>query len=54
MKGMLFPVIGFGERESEIRVNFGKSKFCYDIAAHDWTAAAEISAAALRLMKLGR
>lgn len=51
MKGMLFPVIGFGERESEIRVNFGKSMFCYDIAAHDWTA--EKSAATLRLMKLG-
>lgn len=38
MKGMLFPVIGFGERESAIRVNFGRSKFRYGIDSHDWTA----------------
>lgn len=46
---MLFPVIGFGERESEIRVNFGNSEFRYDIHAHDWTA--EKSAAALIMRK---
>lgn len=46
---MLFPVIGFGERESEIRVNFGKSKFRYRIEGHDWTA--EKSAAALIIMR---
>lgn len=46
MKGMLFPIIGFGERESEIVVNFGKSMFKYDIADHDWTV--EESAATIR------
>ena len=35
--GMLFAMIGFGEREGEVRVNFGQSKFVYDIDAHDWT-----------------
>lgn len=46
VKGMLFPVIGLGERESEIVVNFGKSTFTYDIADHDWTA--EESAVTIR------
>lgn len=47
MRGMLFPIIGFGERESEIRANFGKSMFVYDIASHDWTN--EESATAIRI-----
>lgn len=47
VRGMLFPIIGFGERESEIRVNFGKSMFFYDIASHDWTT--EASATAIRI-----
>ena len=34
---MLFPVIGFGEHESKISVNFGARPFTYDIGAHDWT-----------------
>ena len=46
VKGMLFPVVGLGYGESEIIVNFGKSKFMYEIADHDWTA--EESAAAIR------
>ena len=36
MKGMLFPVIGIGEREVEVRVNFGDRPFEYQIQAHDW------------------
>lgn len=32
---MLFAIIGFGEREGKVRVNFGKSKFQYDLNAHD-------------------
>ena len=44
---MLFPLIGFGEREGEVRVNFGESKFVYDIGAHDWTV--EETAATMRL-----
>ncbi len=47
MRGMLFPIIGFGERESEIRVNFGNSMFVYDIASHDWTT--EESEIAIRI-----
>lgn len=47
VRGMLFPIIGFGERESEIRANFGKSMFVYDIASHDWTT--EESATAIRI-----
>lgn len=27
-----------GELDSEIWVNFGKTLFYYDVAAHDWTA----------------
>ena len=30
-------MVGFGEREGEVRVNFGERKFVYDIGAHDWT-----------------
>lgn len=33
---MLFPTIGFGEREGKVRVNFGTELFIYDIDAHDW------------------
>lgn len=47
VRGMLFPIIGFGERESEIRVNFGNSMFVYDIASHDWTT--EESEIAIRI-----
>ena len=39
-------MIGFGEREGEVRVNFGQSKFEYDIDAHDWTI--EETAASIR------
>ena len=46
VRGMLFAMIGFGEREGEVRVNFGKSKFVYDIDAHDWTI--EDTAATIR------
>ena len=34
---MLFPMIGFGEREGKVKVNFGTQPFIYDINAHDWT-----------------
>lgn len=37
-------MIAFGEREGEVRANFGESKFVYDIGAHDW-AVEEIAAA---------
>ena len=43
-------MIGFGEREGEVRVNFGESKFVYDIDAHDWTV--EETAAAVRARNL--
>ena len=43
---MLFAIVGFGEREGEVRVNFGESKFVYDIGAHDWTV--EDTAATIR------
>ena len=36
MRGMLFPVIGFGEREGVVRVNFGRQPFVYKIGSHDW------------------
>ena len=49
--GMLFAMIGFGEREGEVRVNFGQSKFEYDIDAHDWTI--EERAASIRARLLG-
>ena len=55
MRGMLFAMIGFGEREGEVRVNFGESKFVYDIGAHDWTVedtAATIRAKAIEAMLL--
>ena len=34
---MLFPVIGFGEHETKVSVNFGDRPFSYDIDDHDWT-----------------
>ena len=43
---MLFAMIGFGEREGKVRVNFEESKFVYDIRAHDWTV--EETAATIR------
>ena len=43
-------MVGFGEREGEVRVNFGESKFIYDIDAHDWTV--EETAATLRARAL--
>ena len=33
---MLFPVIGFGDPQSKVRVNFGGQPFRYDIDAHEW------------------
>ena len=35
---MLFPVIGFGEDETAIKVNFGPVRFRYDIHLHDWSS----------------
>ena len=29
-------MIGFGEREAQILINFGDSPFGYNIASHDW------------------
>ena len=43
-------MIGFGEREGEVKVNFGQSKFIYDIEAHDWTV--EETATTLRVRAL--
>ena len=37
VKGMLYPMIGFGEREAQVLVNFGKSRFAYNISSHDWS-----------------
>lgn len=37
MRGMLFPIFGFGERKSDIRANFDRNIFVYNIASHDWT-----------------
>ena len=49
--GMLFAMIGFGgEREGEVRVNFGQSKFEYDIDAHDWTVAETAASIRARLL----
>ncbi|KAI9662379.1 MAG: hypothetical protein M1821_008546 [Bathelium mastoideum] len=38
VRGMLFPVIGVGEHETEVKANFGSERFRYDVDAHDWTA----------------
>ena len=46
VRGILFAIISFGEREGEVRVNFRESKFEYDIGAHDWTV--EDTAAMIR------
>lgn len=35
---ILFPSLFFEWGGVEVRVNFGKSSFVYDIAGHDWTA----------------
>lgn len=51
VRGMLFLIIGFGERESEIKADFGKSMFVYGIASHDWTT--EESATAIRIRTVG-
>ena len=37
VNGILFPVVCLGDREDEIRVNFGASMSIYDIEAHDWS-----------------
>lgn len=29
-------MVGFGEREAQILINFGDSPFIYNIASHDW------------------
>ena len=50
VRGMLFAMIAFGEREGEVRVNFGESKFVYDIGAHDGTI--EDTAATIRTRAL--
>ncbi|KAL8777571.1 MAG: hypothetical protein Q9213_007807 [Squamulea squamosa] len=34
--GILYPMIGFGEKEAEAHVNFGASNFVYNINAHRW------------------
>ena len=34
--GILYPMVGFGEREAQILINFGESPFVYKIASHDW------------------
>ncbi|KAL8765647.1 MAG: hypothetical protein Q9209_007327 [Squamulea sp. 1 TL-2023] len=34
--GILYPMIGFGEKEAEAHVNFGASTFVYNIKAHQW------------------
>ena len=35
---MLFPGVGSYNTESKVSINFGASKFVYDIEAHDWSA----------------
>lgn len=37
VNGVLFPDILLADGV-EVRVNFGASKFVYDIGAHDWSA----------------
>ncbi len=34
--GILYPMVGFGEREAQILINFGASPFRYDLGVHDW------------------
>ena len=34
--GILYPMVGFGEREAQILINFGESPFVYNVASHDW------------------
>ena len=46
---MLFPVIGFGEHEGKVSVNFGARPFVYGIDAHDWTKAQRPAMARLEL-----
>ena len=29
-------MVGFGEREAQILINFGASPFVYNLGAHDW------------------
>ena len=36
VRGILYPMVGFGEREAQILINFGNSPFGYNIASHDW------------------
>ena len=48
--GMLFAMIGFGEREGKVRVNFGQSKFEYDIDAHDWTIEETVASIRARVL----
>ncbi|KAK0515924.1 hypothetical protein JMJ35_001958 [Cladonia borealis] len=36
VRGTLYPMIGFCERDAQILVNFGASPFIYDLGAHDW------------------
>ena len=46
VRGMLFAIIAFGEREGEVTVNFGEKKFAYDLDTHGWTK--EETAASVR------
>ena len=50
VKGMLFAIIAFGEREGGVTVNFGEKKFAYDLDTHDWTK--EETAASVRARTL--
>ena len=36
VKGILYPMVGFGEREAQIVINFGESPFIYNINSHEW------------------
>ena len=56
VRGMLFAIIAFGEREGGVTVNFGEKKFAYDLDTHDWTkeeTAASVRARAFDSVQFG-